>query len=160
MDVYSLIICAAVAVSVYELTAIIRTRKKILIRGRMPLARLACGIFLAAAAAGLAYWNYVRGEAAFYYAFLLITGTYAVIPVGLGQTAMYRNGMASAYRQFEYFMIIREFKSGFTLRIHRRDEKDYIILFKKEQMNNVLKLLADNGVADWDSFVFPSDRTQ
>ena len=162
MDAYSLIaIFAALFVSTAELAGILRTRGKILIPGRLPGRRIVGALLCVGLAAGgtalcFGQEGAVR-EWPLFVAFVIVLAAFLCVRAGLAEDCLYYNGRAIAYENMEYFMIIREFEGGFTLRLHEFSGKDHVLLFREEQRGMALGLLTAGGIPDWDSFRFPSD---
>ena len=155
MDMYSgLMVLIAVFCIGQQVFGILRTIGKVDIPGRY--AGHTGVVVMAVLMAGFAllWWDYVLQEPILFGALAALVVVYLLIRCGLGEKSFYHNGIEVSYAEAEYYMVIREFKRGFTLRLHTRGKKDYILLFKKNQREAVIRRLQEAGVRDWDSFEF------
>lgn len=153
MDIYTIVIVLVAAFCVgKQILAVVGASGKIEIPGRLAgytgIRVMAVGVAVFAVLG----WKYVVREPLIYAALVALVVSFLFGRAGLNKKGCYYNGQSVAYGELEYYMVIREFKNGFTLRLHTRKGRDYIILFHSDQRETVIKCLEDAGVRDWDSF--------
>ena len=153
MDIYTGLLVLVTAYFVgRQLLGVVRSAGKIEIPGRLAGYTGIRVMAVALAVFSVLGWKYVVLEPILFAALAALVVSFLVGRTGLNKTECCYNGQIVGYGEMEYYMVIREFKNGFTLRLHTRKNRDYIILFHSDQRDEVIKCLVDAGVRDWDSF--------
>ncbi len=152
------IVLLSAAAIVGQLWGIFKTVKRIDLPGRVTGTAGAWVALTMMGVIGLTRFNDVAQNPLIYATIVALLVTFLNVKAGLGEDGAYHNGRLLPWREIEYFNIIRETQNVVSLRLHMRNTRDYVILFKPRYRDAVIDRLRRSGVKDWDDFEFPSDR--
>lgn len=154
------IVLASCAMMLGQLWGIVTTYRKIDLPGRVTGTLGAWVSLIMLGVIGLTRTRDVMSNPIVYFTIAALLIVFLLVRAGLGEEGGYHNGRLLPWKDIEYFMVIRETASLFSLRLHMRSGKDYVILFRPRYREAVIDRLLSNGVHDWDEFQFPGDAQQ
>jgi hypothetical protein len=79
------------------------------------------------------------------------------VSAGPGDEAFYNSGLTIPYKNIDYYQDIRDFKGGFSARFHCLNGREYVVLYKEKQREELERIMTEHRIRDFDKVVFFDD---
>ena len=147
-------------VIVRQLWGVVITVGRIDLPGRVGGTAGAWALLVMMGVLGMTRPGYAAEYPMVYFTAAALLVSFIAVRAGLGNDGAYYNGQRVPWGEIEYFMVIRETRRSFSLRLHMRSGRDHVILYSSHRREAVIGRLTENGVHDWDEFVFSGDDAE